>query len=306
LEVFLRDVCKLSVADLPAHQVETQVTVTGGRADLVISAPNLHLIFEAKVASSLHGSQMLSYLQALRDSEVGPNGTKGLFILAPAASMVQLSKEATAQLAVADPTCEVRAISWQVVAKVLDDLSRKVGSTSLGTHLATFRDLVLFRLGGADEPFGAEELALLADPLAGRAIKRVSAVYEQVVDVLKAEKRSGITVTNSSGQKWQGRTLRSGGRWWWFGIWPDAWAASGGSPLFLQLPGVGESGSPMLPEARFLDGIGSGSALPLPLNALESPSSAATRIAALILRIVRELPDTGGPSSTMPVQDPPA
>jgi len=95
--VFLRDACKVSIA---ANQVETQVTVTGGRADLVVSGPNLHLIFEAKVASSLHGSQMLSYLNALRESDLGSNGLRGLFIIAPAASVAQLCKEASAQLAV--------------------------------------------------------------------------------------------------------------------------------------------------------------------------------------------------------------
>jgi hypothetical protein len=304
LEVFLRDVCKVGVAGaLSSHRVETQVTVTGGRADLVISAPNLHLIFEAKVAaSSLHGLQMLSYQQALHESDVGASGLKILFILAPAGSVAQLCKEASAQLADTDSPIEVRGLSWQDVAKSFEGLRQTLATSDLRTHLSTFHDLVSSRMGGADEPFGAEEVALLAAPLTGQAIKRVATVYAQVIDALKA---AGIAVTNSSGQKWQGSTLRFERRWWWFGIWPEVWAKNGTSPLFLQLPGVAESRADSL-GAHFLHGLGSGSALPLPLKSLEPPSAAGARIAQQILRVLRELPDTGGPRATMPSQDPSA
>jgi len=306
LEAFLREACELQLDGTQRDcRVETQVVVPGGRADLVVIGPGIHAIFEAKVASWLHDLQMIPYVTALNQADVRDDGERVLFVVAPAASLARLRDAARSQLATKGLSQEVRGVAWQTIAATFETLSRRVRNSDLQAHLAMFADLVLCRLGDADAPFGAEELALLADPLTGRAMKRTALVYDRIVDLIKAEKGTGIGLTNASGQRWQGRTLRAGGRWWWFGIWPEVWAETGGSPLLLQLPGfsathilpAGMTAIPLRPT------VSTGAIVPLRFEPLESPTQAASRIAATVLRVVRECPATGGPNNTLPAAD---
>jgi hypothetical protein len=295
LRVFLAEACHVEVDDVADLIVATQTTIPDGRPDLVIAGPRHYFLFEAKVGSWMHDDQLVPYAKHVKAWVAEHQDGQGrLFLLAPAVSVPGLVDDARAQLG--DP---IEGIPWEAIALLFDQLSRQVHDNDLQVHLATFVDLVRYRLGEGDSPFTGEEIDVLRDALTARALHRAYLVLERVAAMLKRQSRQPLSLTLSSSSKWQGYTIRTDERWWWFGVWLEVWAGLGRSPLILQLPGLTNVQTfspalPLQPRAYRTADTSSGFAAALELAQAEDPDRAATRLSSLILSVLRVVPETGG------------
>ncbi|WP_375760986.1 hypothetical protein [Corallococcus exercitus] len=281
----------------------TQVTVPGGRLDLAIHGPDTYLLFEAKVGSWLHDGQLVPYAKDLLAWAVkNPGGRSRMILLAPAATLLEIEAAAVAQLQGTGFLESPRCVSWEQVARMCAGLKEAVEPPELRVHLATFTALVERRLGQAQEPFSSEEIALLANPLTGRAVHRAAIVLTKLIECLK---RGGpdfkVDTTKAAGLLWQGRNLYLNRRWWWVGLWPPVWSTVGGSPLLLQVPGMTDAMLASVPKhlPRPVLGpttAGDGFVVPLPLHPAMPLDEIAQALASIVRDYLVQVPDSGGTS----------
>ncbi|MFP2906456.1 hypothetical protein ACLESD_15610 [Pyxidicoccus sp. 3LFB2] len=298
LRVFLRDVCGLAVTDvdLESLHVRTQVTVSGGRPDIAIQSPSLYYLFEAKVGAWLHEEQLGPYAAALEAwSSAHPEGKAQLFVLAPGRNLPELQQTIRRQLI---HTKLAHLLKWEDVADTFSKMAEQVHSPRLRVYLQDFKELVTYRLGERTRPFTEEETRLLADPLVACALRGVRHIVGRIASELEEVHGSEIEVGRPVyGPGWDGYILRSKERWWWFGIWLDAWATAGESAIFLQLPGFRIDRLPMgfarpLPY-RTLKGE-KGWVVPMVLRDRVDPEELAREHAATVYNWVINFPDSGG------------
>ncbi|MEP6651971.1 MAG: PD-(D/E)XK nuclease family protein [Myxococcales bacterium] len=300
LAAFLKEVCGIpsvafSTGDLT---VATQVQIPNGRPDLVITGPNIFLVFEAKVSAWLHKDQLVSYAQAQSKWRVArPEGIAKLFIVAPQSGLVGLTATSRDQIgAIATPEF-FAAVSWEAIAGLFKTVQAGIRNEELRTSLLLFVQLVETRLGEMSEPFSGEEERLLADPLTGRSIGRVLEVLQRVSGKLSS-REPRIKQTAASGMTWQGYTLRYDERWWWLGLWPPVWRQTGVSPLILQTPGIKPTEVAFwdseLPKPVPYKTDHEGMAVPLPMAAGEDFDLVATGIVNIVVAYIVNRPTSGG------------
>jgi hypothetical protein len=277
--------------------VGNQVTVPGGRPDLVIRGAKTYLMFEAKVGSWLHDGQIPAYLEALSSwAAETPKGVGRLTLIAPRSSCEPLTQEANL-VASNLGTPEVRPIAWEAIASRFEVLAKEYAPSNLRSSLELFVGLVAARLGTPAGPFTKEEIGVLSDPLLGRAYQRLWGVCSDLLDRLKGT--AGVTIEKGTSNLWQGNTLRKKGRWWWLGLWPEVWEQTGTTPLVLQTPGL-DGQSPRLLENALPRTVAFSyfgkqrMLLPLPIVADEAPELLRQRLYDIIRRVIEEHPDTGG------------
>lgn len=299
LSAFL-DTCGITprdgVADLT---VRTEVSVPGGRPDLVVRGSSTYLLFEAKVGSWLNQRQVPAYLNAVTAwTRLTPQGLSRLIILAPRRNRNALVEEANRDAGrVGAPAVE--GVSWEDIGSCFAALARELPESALRTYLGLFSDLVDSTLGESPVPFTQRDLDVLSDAVVARAYRRLWEVCETLVARLREEDDGTLTFDYACSSGWQGYTIRKGGRWWWIGLWPAIWDQLGATPLVLQTPGLDGHApkhlSPTLPTtAVFRDKHVDRMLLPLPLVADEHPAQLNDRL----LRVVREIlsghPASGG------------
>ena len=292
---FLEQLCDVEPPEGPLH-VATQVTVEGGRPDLAIRGEELYVLFEAKVASLLHESQLKPYAADLsRWKDEHPNGQAALFLLCPARVAGGQQREGGASLA--DGEIELPVITWERVADLCSRIAADVSDKRLAVHLEEFSLLVDNRIGTLARPFTAEEMAILDDPLAPQLLARLRSLVQLVRDSLLREEGDAFTVSTSTGIAFDGYTLKRDGRWWWFGFWPGAWL-SVGSPLVFQTPGFRDRVPPHLPNGlvapiAYSSPTSNGHAVPLSLRADVELEQLAEEYAAVIRRYCHDVPGSG-------------
>lgn len=279
----------------------TQVTVPDGRLDLSIHGPGTYLLFEAKVSSWLHDGQLVPYAKDLLAwAGKNPGGLSRMILLAPAATLIEIKAAAEAQLQGTGYSEELHCVSWEQIARLCSSLKDAVEPPELRVHLATFAALVERRLGRAQEPFASEEIALLANPLTGRAMNRAAVVLRKVIESLQ---RGGpgfnVDTTEACGLSWQGRNLYLNKRWWWMGLWPSVWATVGGSPLLLQLPGMTDAMRATIPKhlpqpVKGHTTNGEVFVVPLPLSPAMPLDELAQALASIVRDYLVQVPDSGG------------
>ncbi|MEW6048905.1 MAG: hypothetical protein AB1609_20945 [Bacillota bacterium] len=275
--------------------------VSGAYPDLVIGGPNFYLIFEAKVMSGFQTDQVVPYAQALLGwREQNPGGLAKLIIIAPRNSLQALVLEAVGQMKNKGLGVPVGELAWEEVAKACEVLSRRVQDTRLQVYLEDFAQLVSFRIGELPRAFTPEEVQLLGDQLVGGAIWRLWPLVQDVNMGVQQKLSSFIPGFSSSahyGGIWAGFNFfdqRKRGLGW-FGVWVNAWAKVGRSPLFYQIP---EDVFPHLDEInreakckghpaveRFYEGGNLRAVVPLRIEA-EAPGDLAARLAAVVAEYV--------------------
>ncbi|MBZ4419335.1 PD-(D/E)XK nuclease family protein [Myxococcus sp. RHSTA-1-4] len=304
LRAFLKDACGLDVTDamLNSLHVRTQVTVAGGRPDIAIQSPDLYFLFEAKVGSWLHEDQLAPYAAALQDwSAAHPDGKARLFMLAPGRNLRELRQTVQRQLGNAEAA---HILKWEEVAETLRRVAEQVHSPRLRVYLQDFKELVTYRLGENTRPFTEEETRLLADPLVASALRAARQLVGRIAAVLHEEHGGEIDVGRPVyGPGWDGYTLRSKGRWWWFGLWLDAWVTAGESCIVLQVPGFRPDKLP----AEFTHPLQywtlrgeKGWVVPMILRGRVDPEELAREHAAEVYAWVTKFPESGGLHSPMP------
>jgi hypothetical protein len=244
---FLKELCGLPVTVSDQISARSQVTVSGGRPDLAIRGDSLYLLFEAKVGSWLHQDQLTPYARELEQwRQRHPAGTALLFVVVPQRHMPGILQTAERELSEAGLSrWYPKPISWEQIGALCTSLEPDIGDRRLALHLAEFADLISFRLGEPSRPFTAEECLLLEDPLVARSIRRARILVGRVTEMLSTK---GFSFTVSNGLLWDGYMAKYNGRSWWYGVWIDAWAKVGVSPIFLQLSGLEDRPIPPLPE----------------------------------------------------------
>ncbi|MBZ4414700.1 PD-(D/E)XK nuclease family protein [Myxococcus sp. XM-1-1-1] len=308
LRAFMRELCGIEVseAELVSLKARTQVTVPGGRPDIVIQGPARYCLFEAKVSSWLHEGQLLPYSQELQRWQIAhPGGKAHLFLLAPSQSSRGLMQTALQQLSQAAVTsAELSVLDWEKVAEVLAKTSEQVSSLRLRVYLHDFKELVAYRMGEPERPFTREEAQLLGDPLVARALLRARRLIGRIVSTLEEQNGGMIKSRRYAGPEWDGYVLRALGRWWWFGFWPDAWATAGESALVLQVPGFREQHFGDLP-AGFMQPLKCRTSknetwwvVPLVLREQVDLDILVAEHAATISAWMNGFPESGGLSST--------
>lgn len=302
LEAFL-GLCEIDPQEsVSALAVRNQVTVTDGRPDLVIYAPRTYLLFEAKVGSWLHEGQAEAYIDALMAwSRTTPGGLARLTLIAPQHACERLRAEANAYAAqVGAPA--VHHVSWEAIAGRFATVALDGAAPPLKAHLEMFADVVSVRLGQPKRPFTAEEVGLLGDVQVALAYHRVWRACVELIARLKSSKELELKITASSSAQWQGYTLRSNGRWWWLGLWPEVWAQIGITPFVLQIPGLDgyppRRVSPDVPETVVYRYSGrSRMVIPMELVASESPEAMSDRHFKIVRTAIVGCPETGGTGS---------
>jgi hypothetical protein len=247
LERFLKEVCGLVVTADEQVSARTQVTVPGGRPDLAVRGDSLYLLFEAKVGSWLHEDQLTPYARELEQwLQSHFHGTALLFVVAPHPQISGIVNAAERELSEAGlDRWHPKPISWEQIGTLCKSLEADVGDRRLALHLEEFAEIITYRLGELSRPFTAEECRLLEDPLVARAIRQSRMLVTRVTNVLSGQ---GVTFNPSTGFLWDGYNAKYGGRSWWYGLWIDAWAKVGISPVFLQLSGLEDRSIPPVPE----------------------------------------------------------
>ena len=296
LVAFLKNVCRLTLASDEPLSARTQVTVPGGRPDLAIRGESLYLLYEAKMASWLHEEQLTPYARELdKWSQTHPTGTARLFLLAPQRQVSAIDQMAKRELSAAlldrwHPTF----ITWEEIAVLFQGLEGAVDDQRLALHLREFAEVVFFRLGEPSRPFTIEECRMLEDPLAGKALRRARTLVEQVTKLLESR---GVTFSTSRGFLYEGYGAKYNGRYWWYGIWIDAWEKIGGSPICFQL-----SGFTNRPQSVVLEGLPQPLAVqiddaeqvvPLPVRDGVELDVLAAEQAEIVWRYMTELPQSG-------------
>lgn len=235
---FLREFLNLSPSvKLPADQfgslrVDMQVRVEGGRPDLVISGDDTLLIYEAKVGSWIHGNQLVEYAKHIRAwKRLNPAGKTALLLIAPAAQLPGLIREAKGQVG----SIKLSGIAWESIADLAAESARSARSDRTRIYLEDFAHLVAYRLGDVGRPFTAEELTVLDDQQYALSLNRVYLLTPQVVSNLEDRFGENLKTKKNNGAGFTGYDLRFGGARFWFGVWMHTWAAIGGSPLCLQV-----------------------------------------------------------------------
>jgi hypothetical protein len=303
LRPFLKEVCELEVtnAELTSLRVRTQVTVVGGRPDIAIQSPDFYFLFEAKVGSWLHNEQLGPYATALQEwSAAHPKSKTQLFLLAPGSNSRELKHAVQRQLGNAEAA---HILTWENVAETLSKVAEQVHSPRLRVYLQDFKELVAYRLGESTRPFTEEEVKLLVDPLVASALRATRQLVGRVAAVLHEEHGGEIDVGRPVyGPGWDGYTLRSRGRWWWFGVWLDAWVTVGESAIVFQVPGFRPDKLPAglshpLPY-RTLRGE-KGWVVPLMLRDRVDPEELAREHASIVYDWITKFPESGGLRSPM-------
>jgi hypothetical protein len=279
----------------------TQVTIPEGRLDLALHGPDTYLLVEAKVGAWLHDGQLVPYAaELLAWAGRNPGGQSRLLLLAPADTLAGLQETAAAQLRGTGYTQPPCCISWEQIAALCGGLVRDgVQPPELRVHLATFKALIERRLGPEEEPFASEELALLANPLTGRAMRRTVVILRKLIAALRTDDPDfKPSIKDSTSLSWQGFNLYLKGRWWWLGLWPTVWSTVGRSPLYLELPGMTEvmrAGIPAhLPApVPYHTPQGDGFVVPLPLAPAMPLDEIARNLASIVRAYLTQVPASG-------------
>ena len=295
LSAFLKSVCGLSAIVDSQISARTQVTIPGGRPDLAIRSESLYLLCEAKVSSWLHEEQLTPYARELEQwHQAHPQGTARLFVLAPQRQVGGIVQAAERDLAGAGldqwrPT----SITWEQIAALFQGLD--VEDRRLMLHLQEFAEIVTYRLGEPLRPFTLEECRQLDDPLVARSICRARLLVDLVKELLS---QRGLRSAPSVGRLYDGYYLKYDGRTWWYGLWIEAWAKIGWSPVFLQLLGYSNWPLPPFPAglpspAGFqLDNV-EYIVVPLAIRHDVELEKLADEQAEVIWRFAIELPESG-------------
>jgi len=300
LRAFLQDVCAIPspVRSVEELRVATQVQVPDGRPDLVITGPDLFLVFEAKVAAWLHKDQLVSYAKAQATWKSGRReGTARLFVIAPLSGLAGLTATSRVQLGSDVPPDLFGAVSWEAIAGLFKKIHVSIRNEELRSALLLFVQVVEARLGEMAEPLSGEEERVLADPLTGRVISRALEILQRAASKV-ASRETGIKQTVAAGMAWQGYTLRYGDRWWWLGLWPAVWKQTGLSCLFLQTPGIKPTDvafwSSALPKPMPYKTDHEGMVVPLLLPAGVDFDLLATGMADTVVAYIVDHPASGG------------
>jgi hypothetical protein len=238
-EAFLNRLCGVKASSAEVPIVRTQMVIPGGRPDLVLSGPAHNLIFEAKVGSWLHGSQLIAYANALAGWQADrPGGVARLFLLAPASSAGVHGAEAVQQFrdTGSDDGHPIAVVTWQNVAALAREVAER-SDLRLAIHLREFALLVEDRLGTANEPFTADEAVLLEDPTFPLLLERLLTLVGLTKEAL-GHLMPEMRLAASSGMGSHGFIIRRDGRAWWFGVFYPRWAAGCSSPVSMTLPGI--------------------------------------------------------------------
>jgi hypothetical protein len=302
LRVFLKDLCGLSVTEpeLVSLTTRTQVTVPGGRPDIAIRGAKRYYLIEAKVGSWLHEEQLIPYAQELQGwLSAHPEGEAQLFLLAPrqsASGLLQLARQHMS----AGGLRKVDIIEWERVGETLGKFSESASTPRLRFYLQDFAELIERRLGGVARPFTPEEAQLLSDPLVARALLGTRDLVNRIASILHEKHGEELQVGRPSyGPGWDGFILRSGGRWWWFGLWLDAWSTAGESAVFLQLPGFREQDRGRLP-AGFMHPLEyktprkAGWVVPLEIRGQIELDTLAVEHSSAVYAWLKHFPESGG------------
>ena len=258
--------------------VSTQVRVQGGRPDLVIRNEDNLVLFEAKLGSWLHDDQVVPY--ARRVVKARNDGRRAnLWLITPAVAETGLLETGAEQLATAGISeVELAALTSEAIGALASAHSESLPPGRLRTHLEDFASLVRQRLGDDHTPFSSEEAAALGDPLVARALVRVRTVVDAISRALKSRDKT-IRISRSRGVGFDGLTLTRAGRYWWVGLWVDAWASAGTSPVQLQLYGLAEGDETvfpgLLPHVRYTAATSNGRCVPLRIPEGLSPQEVA-------------------------------
>jgi len=293
LAAFLKDLCNVEVK--PNVNVSMQPQVTEGRPDLAIRGESTYLLFEAKVGSWLHEDQLSPYARELDQwLRKNPAGTARLFVVAPHRQVLGIAHTAKQELSEAGLShFQPVGIAWEQIATLFQTLD--ANDPRLNLHLREFSEIILYRLGEPTRPFTVEECKLLDDPLVARSLHRARLLIEHVKQILSNQ---GFSFKDSRGFLYDGYGVAFEGRTWWYGIWIDAWAKLGLSPIFLQLLGLTNRVVPLIPEGlpspvSVQFGKLEEQVVPLPIRDAVELESLAREQANIILRYTTELPESG-------------
>lgn len=247
LNAFLPEVCGMSVPVQTNLVARTQVTVRGGRPDLAIRGETSYLLFEVKVGSWLHQDQLTPYARELDQWQTNhPAGVAKLLILAPERQIPGILQCAGFELSETGLShWSPIGIAWEHVAIFCQALEARVHEKRLSIHLGEFAEIIVYRIGEPHRPFTSEECLLLEDPLVPRAIARARTLVDRTTGILSPR---GFAFSNSNGYLYEGYTLKYSGLTWWYGVWIEAWAKVGASPIFLQLSGYANQSVPPILE----------------------------------------------------------
>ncbi|GEJ56659.1 hypothetical protein [Anaeromyxobacter diazotrophicus] len=278
--------------------VQTQLVVLNGRPDVVFTAPSVTVVLEAKLASWLHDDQLLPYVEWL-DRYATANGTDSiLLLLGPRCSLAAMHRDAKAQVG---NRCSPKCVTWEQVAAFCEAESASRAGSDLGTYLRDFARLIEHRLGPAPRPFTAAEEALLRDGTAALAFAGALRATQALHDALARDSSIHVGGFNSSTLGYEGFQITKAKRWWWAGLWLEAWPAAVASPLILQLPGLSKHSSVVPPKGLpvpvcfQVPGATTGWMVsPLPLLAGVDPEQLANAHADQVLHWIRDQPASGG------------
>jgi hypothetical protein len=240
LAAFCRRTCGLEISeeDISTLEVRTQQVVPGGRPDLSIKGPRHFLLVEAKVEAWLHTDQAVPYAHAIREwLSTTPDGVGRLITLTPAMNCQRIRDEAERQLLAQSLAIAVIAVPWEQVASLCLELAPQAADPRLAIYLKDFHHLVSWRLGTQPRAFTQGEVEALADAQVGGLMINLRRVLHLTRDILQRW-LSVSSGTAKSGEYFGFNILSNtepGVGLAWFGVWFDAWAALGESPMFLQL-----------------------------------------------------------------------
>lgn len=296
LAAFLREICGVEVGPHDSVSAQTQVTVPGGRADLALRGESVYFLFEAKVGAWLHEDQLTPYAREVDQwRQAHPTGAALLFLLAPQRHASGIAQSAQRELSEAGlGHLQPVIVTWEQVATLFQRLEAQGDDPRLSLHLGEFAEIVFYRLGEPLRPFTLEECRLLEDPLAANAIRSARLLVDRATQVLS---RRGFSFTASRGFLYEGYGAKYGGRTWWYGVWIDAWAKVGFSPIFLQL--LGFTNRPVPPTPQGLPGpvsVQFGNAehvIPLAIRDGVELEVLALEHADIIWRYATQLPESG-------------
>lgn len=211
----------------------------GAYPDLAIQGADFYFIFEAKLMSGLAPNQVVPYARSLLNwQQQNPNGRIALFIIGTRKSVQGLVDEAQRQLTNNGMTgVPVQRLAWDEIADRLRGLSQQTQDKQLAVYIQDFADVVFTRLGEPERPFTPEEVQLLSDDQVGMAIQRVWFLADKLIEKVKPGLQFPLEYRRTAGPFWVGFNLWNQQKGLgWLGVWVDAWAEIGKTPLFYQLP----------------------------------------------------------------------
>jgi hypothetical protein len=231
LSSFLHDCCHLTVTSSWAD-IDTQITIQGGRADIQIRGPGLYVLIEVKVTAGLHGFQMSTYA---KDVARQPDGH--LFLLAPRGYLAALMAQATEELEREVPTARLEGISWAAVSDLCVRLSlRSDLDRRLSMYLGDFARVVQERIEAQPPPFSPEQLFLLKQQDLPDIFERLRWVAEQMIKLLSDRLGTSSVGAWGMGLGFYGRNFMVSGHKFWVGYHCDPWNKWGVSPFWVQSP----------------------------------------------------------------------